>query len=52
MPATDNVTYEARQKEYREKCRGFPQVAVRSVSVPRILDIDYSADRFFIEEDT
>lgn len=50
MPATDNTAYEARQKEYREKCRSFPQVAVKSVNVPRILRLDYSADRLFIEE--
>ncbi|MFZ3231965.1 MAG: hypothetical protein WA194_00205 [Patescibacteria group bacterium] len=50
MPATDNAAYEARQKEYREKCRSFPQVTVNSVNVPRILRLDYSADRLFIEE--
>lgn len=52
MPATDNAAYEARQKEYREKCRSFPMVSIRSVSVPKILDLSYSTDRFFVEENT
>lgn len=52
MPATDATAHEVRQKEYREKCRTFPQVTVKSVNVPRILRLDYSADRLFIEEGT
>lgn len=33
-------------------CRSFPKVRVTSVTVPRVLRLDYGVDRFFVEENT
>lgn len=52
VPASDAQSYEERARDFREKCKSFPRVEITSVTVPRTLSLNYSTDRFFVEEDT